>query len=707
MAENSESSSRPDGKGLLGSVLADREVRQKFAQMSADEKTVTICSLAGGELQHPSWRQSWEDVADSATTELSGEASEKVVSQSQQGFVPSRLLAQLTEKRSGKVDYRIVGRLGSGGTGVVYQAHQRALDREVAIKVLRDELADNDVARDRFLTEARVIGGLDHPNVIALHEVCIDASGHLFYSMKRIDGTSWDEQISGNSTEENVNILLRVADAIRYAHSRGLVHRDIKPENVMLGQFGEVLVADWGLALRIANPGVQRGGNQTIGGTPAYMPPELADGTHAETSYQTDVYLLGAILFEILTGKPPHDGDTLLACLQAAARNVICEAEVHGELMDIARKAMASRSEDRYPSVDHFIAALRDQQKHDQSVRLVKRAQRRLANAKEDYQYEDFRVADALLTEALDIWPDNPAAVETQNELQDRFAAAATKWGDYDLALSIYAAANRLDSCQAREVRTLQAAKANDEKRKSRYSVLFTKAPEAGLLIKLDGGLVVEANDAFRRMFGYDQTQLENKSISQLHIWEHEADRQVLIQALQQKGQLNNLESRFLHRDGHAIDVLISGCLIDMQGEQMIVSTIRDISIRKKAERDLMMSRQRLRDLQQLAGLATWSYDTRTEELVWSEEAFRVGGRDSALGTPTSDEFFEMIHEEDREILRDTIDASLASGMAYELTVRQLLADGECRDLLLKGQPIFDADGYTSEIYGVMIPQSN
>ena len=96
-----------------------------------------------------------------------------------------------------------------------------------------------------------MIGGLDHPNVIALHEVCVDSDGFLFYSMKRIEGTSWDQQISRNSVDENVKILLRVADAIRYAHSRGLVHRDIKPENVMLGQFGEVLVADWGLALRI------------------------------------------------------------------------------------------------------------------------------------------------------------------------------------------------------------------------------------------------------------------------------------------------------------------------------------------------------------------------------------------------------------------------------------------------------------------------
>jgi hypothetical protein len=208
-------------------------------------------------------------------------------------------------------------------------------------------------------------------------------------------------------------------------------------------------------------------------------------------------------------------------------------------------------------------------------------------------------------------------------------------------------------------------------------------------------------------MFGYSNEQLENKSIIELHIWEREDDRQRLTEALNQTGVLNNLESRFLHRDGHAIDVLISGCVVDMQGEAMVVSTIRDISARKKAENDLMMSRQRLRDLQRLAGLATWSYDTRTEELVWSDEAFRLSGRDPALGPPSSDEFFDMIHEEDREMLRDTIDASLASGLAYELTVRQILGDGEYGDLLLKGQPIFDVEGYTIELYGVMIPQTN
>ena len=706
MERDTDASSKDDDEGLLSSVLADAEVKERLERMPADEKTVTICSLAGSGFTHPSWPQSWEDYAATETMELVGDPSEASISQIDKGFVPMRLLSQLTEMRAEEIDYRIVGKLGSGGTGVVYQAHQRALDREVAIKVLRDELASNEVSRERFLTEARVIGGLDHPNVIALHEVCVDSNGFLFYSMKRIEGTSWDQQIGRNSVDENVKILLRVADAIRYAHSRDLVHRDIKPENVMLGQFGEVLVADWGLALRIGGDKLRHGVKQTIGGTPAYMAPELADGSHAAATYQTDVYLLGAILFEILAGNPPHDGKTLLACLQAAARNVIRETDVAGELMDIARIAMADRAEDRYSSVDAFIAALNDQQKHDQSVRLVKRAQARLLNAKEDHQYEDFRVADALLMEALDIWPDNPAANETRSELQERFADAATRRGDYDLALSIYASANQLDSKQAAEVAALKATRASNDQRNSRYSVLFTHAPEAGLLIRMDGGSVVEANDAFRKLFGYSNQELVNRSIFDLNIWDCEEDRERLTAALQETGLLNNLESRFLHRDGHAIDVLISGCVVDMQGEAMVVSTIRDISIRKKAENELMMSRQRLRDLQRLAGLATWSFDTRTEELTWSEEAYRLSGRDPTLGPPSSEEFYAMIHEDDREMLRDTIDAALASGLAYELTVRQVLGDGECRDVLLKGQPIYDVEGYTIELYGVMIPQT-
>ena len=248
----------------------------------------------------------------SQTLTLAPETSTDLADSLEEGFVPSRkvvLFGESTQKcmvvsppagastsqgpatssESLPAEYRLIGKLGSGGTAVVYQAHQRAIDREVAIKMLRRELTDDRASRVRFLTEARVIGSLDHPNVIALHDLCVDDQGQVFYSMKRIDGTSWTEQIADLSVEENLTILLRVADAIRYAHSRGLVHRDLKPENVMLGRFGEVLVVDWGLAIRCNNNKSKRGsvektpskvrhavdaigtGSSAIGGTPAYM----------------------------------------------------------------------------------------------------------------------------------------------------------------------------------------------------------------------------------------------------------------------------------------------------------------------------------------------------------------------------------------------------------------------------------------------------
>ena len=183
MDRDTEALSQDGKEGLLSAVLADAEVKERLQRMPADEKTVTICALAASGLTHPSWPQTWEDYAVTETMELVGDPSETSISKIDKGFVPIRLLSQLTDMRAEEVDYRIVGKLGSGGTGVVYQAHQRALDREVAIKVLRDELATNQVSRERFLTEARVIGGLDHPNVIALHEVCVDSDGFLFYSM--------------------------------------------------------------------------------------------------------------------------------------------------------------------------------------------------------------------------------------------------------------------------------------------------------------------------------------------------------------------------------------------------------------------------------------------------------------------------------------------------------------------------------------------
>jgi PAS domain S-box-containing protein len=711
-------------RGLLGAVLSDPSLRERFSNLPVDEATIALSTDpvasatigdgapgTGGQGpggQRPGGQspgnQSPNDDSKLETLELNAAGDASPEASWDSGFVPCRRVATLGDGAHDNVDYRLVGRLGSGGTGIVYQAHQRAIDREVAIKVLRDELVTSQNSRDRFLTEARVIGGLDHPNVIALHEVFVDPTGRLFYSMKRIDGASWDQLIEQKTTRENVEILLDVADAIRYAHSRGLIHRDIKPENVMLGRFGEVLLADWGLAISHGSDEWGEGVNHSIGGTPAYMAPELAVGDHGSISFATDVYLLGAILFQMLTGYPPHDGETLLACIRAAAGNEIRPTSVEGELMDIAMKAMSTDPKDRFSSVDELITAVSDQRQHEQSVRLVRRACERMSTATSDNHYEDYRVADALLMEALSIWPESVHAQCAREKLQSKFAESATARGDLDLAISLYEAAGKADCEAARQVRIERDRRDTHHQRASRYSALFTQSPEAGLLIQVSTGIVVEANEMFGELFGYSDDEVVGRPMPELNLWACPARRAAMVDELKRTGTIDNFEAKFLHTDGHAIDVLISGRIVEMHGEAMVVSSIRDISLRKNAENDLKRNRQRLRDLQSLAGLATWSYDVRTEQVSWSEEAFLLADRHPEQGVPSREEYFQLIHPNDREKLKQSIEHAMESGAAYEVHVRQKGVRGRYREVLVRGQPIFDDQGNTVEIYGVVMP---
>ncbi|WP_419193980.1 protein kinase domain-containing protein [Novipirellula herctigrandis] len=731
MVSDTETKGNP--VNLITAVLTNSVMRERLASMPSDEKTVVLSgdALASSTLAHPAWRENHFD-GDAPTNSDENETVELPLKTGigsldqptdfvpktpckDRGFVPKRRVATIggvnipAGVERCEIDYRLVGQLGAGGTGIVYQAHQRAIDREVAIKALRGNLAVDPASRERFLTEARVIGGLDHPNVIALHEVCIDQDGGLFYSMKRIDGTSWDQQINEKSISENVQILTRVADAIRYAHSRGLVHRDIKPENVMLGRFGEVLLADWGLAIShnpSQNLDEEVGGlAHSIGGTPAYMAPELATGNARHVSFATDVYLLGAVLFQIKTGFPPHHGETLLECIQAAAENKIRPTSIKGELLDIAIKAMATSPADRYASVDDFLTAIHLQREHEESTRLVKRVNEHLSKATAENHYEDFRVADALLREALEIWPQNRRAEEARVDLNLQFAAAATEQGDLDLAVSLYDAVGLGDSERASRVRRERDQRDATLQRESRYSVLFTHSPDAGLLVRISSGRVIEANQTFGDLMGYTEDEVVGKLMHELNLWECPNRRDELLAALEKEGRIDNFDAQILHRDGTPIDVLISARMTTINGEKLLISSIRDISLRKKAENELRQNRRRLRDLQALAGLATWSYDVQTKKVTWSDEAFVLAGRERAEGTPTMTEYMDLIHPQDRKIMKESITTAIKSGAAYEISIRQRGAQSRYRTLVVRGQPIFDESGKTTEVYGVLIPQ--
>jgi len=214
-------------------------------------------------------------------------------------------------------DYELLSMLGEGGMGVVYAARQSSIARTVAVKMLKQSNGQTSEQREKFISEAVITGELDHPNIVPIYDLGANDSGALFYSMKRVKGTPWNDAIEGKSLDENLHILLQVADAVAFAHANGVLHRDLKPENVMLGEYGEVLVMDWGLA-RIS-PEFPNADSVTqsdvMGGTPAYMAPEMATGPIDEITVRSDVYLLGAILYEIMTDRPPHTGKTVMACL--------------------------------------------------------------------------------------------------------------------------------------------------------------------------------------------------------------------------------------------------------------------------------------------------------------------------------------------------------------------------------------------------------
>jgi WD40 repeat protein/serine/threonine protein kinase len=366
-------------------------------------------------------------------------------------------------------DYDLLGVLGEGGMGVVYNARQASIDREVAVKMLKPDMSDSPAQRRKFLSEAAVTGELDHPNIVPIYDLGQNADGALFYSMKKVTGTPWSEVIGQKSVLDNLTILMKVADAVAFAHARGVVHRDLKPENVMLGDFGEVLVLDWGLAVATdghrPTPNVSVAFN--IAGTPAYMAPELAFGPMEAIGRHSDIYLLGAILFECITGRPPHSGKSARDCLKAAARNQIVATEKSGELIDIAKKAMATDIAQRYPTVQAFQDAIKSYQAHSESIALCERAEAGLAQAAQSNDYQDYSRALFAYEEAAQLWPGNEPAKKGVSRARLHYATCALGKSDFDLGLSLIHADDPSHELVGQQLR---AAKAERDARQQRLA---------------------------------------------------------------------------------------------------------------------------------------------------------------------------------------------------------------------------------------------
>ena len=341
-----------EARGPAALTLLDRQaaghprlagqLRELFAAMSMADAVAEESTIFELDMRQP--------ISPAAAPPLPVTASE--------GFVPG-----VTPLPASFDDYELLEELGRGGMGVVYRAYQKSLDRIVAVKMLlrRDLASPADLAR--FRTEAEAAARLDHPNIVSVFEVG-ECSGHPFYSMRFIEGTTLAKRLTtGPLPHRDAALLLaKVAAAVHVAHGRGVLHRDLKPSNILIDASGEPHVSDFGLAKRIeADQTVTHTG--AIIGTPCYMSPEQAAGSRGDVGPASDVWSLGAILYQTLTGRPPFQAsnpmDTLLAVLESdppLPRSIA--AGVDRDLELIALKSLQKPTDLRYASAADLAADL-------------------------------------------------------------------------------------------------------------------------------------------------------------------------------------------------------------------------------------------------------------------------------------------------------------------------------------------------------------
>lgn len=408
--------------------------------------------------------------------------------------------------------------LGRGGMGEVWEATQRSLGRLVAVKraIARDD--DRRAARVReFYQEAAVAAGLEHPNIVPVHDLGIDTDGTPLLAMKLVRGRPWDailrEDFETLSPEDllakNLPVLVAVGQAVAFAHSRGIVHRDLKPAQVMVGEYGEVLLMDWGLAIQASHPPedlapiegpVEVATPQTAtnpAGTVALMAPEQTAPSAAGIGPWTDVYLLGATLYFLLTGTYPHHAPTSIAAFERARHGDIEDPRKRApdrpmpeELVALCLAALHREPQSRIPGARAFVEALQGyiggSSRRRESRALAEGAQEALAAGPESY--EAFNRLGASIEKALALWPENPAAGPLLDECHARHARRALASGDLVLARTL---ARRVASAQLREPLVAEADRREAAVRaQARQRRALIGASFALLLVIIVGGAV-------------------------------------------------------------------------------------------------------------------------------------------------------------------------------------------------------------------------
>lgn len=365
--------------------------------------------------------------------------------------------------------YELLERLGVGGMGEVWRVRDRELSRVVALKVLHTRMAHRQDLLSRFVEEAQIAAQLQHPGIVPVHDIGRLPDGRIYFTMREVRGRTlstiiyevhaaspdgqWGTSASGWTFRRLVDAFLRVCEAVAFAHRHKVIHRDLKPSNIMVGHSGEIYVVDWGLAKVLGRPGFHRDLEEeevvtgrsradsfatqlgSIGGTPAYMPPEQAAGMSDAIDQRSDVYSLGATLYEILAARPPLDRPTLDDVLHGtpAPLSTLDIPAAPAALTEICERAIARDARRRYADAGELAAAIADWL---DGARRIERARTWLEEADElegrgvefEARAAELRRSAEAELEAIPPWADEEQKVQAwsalgQAEWLDRQAA--------------------------------------------------------------------------------------------------------------------------------------------------------------------------------------------------------------------------------------------------------------------------------------------
>jgi len=421
--------------------------------------------------------------------------------------------ARALDALRGRVEALELGKtLGEGGMGLVRLGTQNRLGRRVAVKTLRPgskrEIATN------LLQEAWVTGSLEHPNIVPIYDLTMDAEDLPQVVLKRIEGTVWtellddvgllDEPVRDDPIAWHLGVLASVCNAVEFAHSRGIIHRDLKPDNIMVGGFGEVYLLDWGIAVSLDEGSDGRfplaSEQRFPTGTPVYMAPEMVAPDGSGLVRRTDVFLLGGLLYRVLAGRPPREGESLYDVLAAVSDPIPLDESWPEDLRELLSAAFSLEPAAR-PSATEFREALQLHLSRRGTLSVLQHALRgseelsALLDAVEPADrievYDRFGAARFGLREVLVQWPEHSGAQQALADMRVGVARYELDQGDPRAAHVLVAGLPSVPDDVLDGIEALQISIATDRDRLVRLSAEADSSAGARTRIAVLAGLAV------------------------------------------------------------------------------------------------------------------------------------------------------------------------------------------------------------------------